>query len=132
MVDVTVRAARTTPAFSWCRRISRAGGATSPSDRMPVATWYSSGWNRWWLVLPMTVRSTGARLSALAANRPPKPEPTMTTRGRPDGEAPMGSATGDVVMMNQVSQFGVVQMRMRRGDPGHCPAYYPLVRASLG
>src|SRR3712207_2659167 len=70
----------------------------------------------------MTVTSTGARLSALAANRPPKPEPTTTTRGRPDGEAPTGSATGDVVMMNKSptsessgpGRLGAIQVTVRR------------------
>src|SRR5215469_7913890 len=33
----------------------------------------------------MTVTSTGARLSARAASMPPKPAPTMTTRGRRSG-----------------------------------------------
>jgi hypothetical protein len=55
MLEVTVRPARsmsvtspsTTRAFSWRRNTSRVAGAISPSDRMPVATWYSSGWNRW-------------------------------------------------------------------------------------
>src|SRR5215469_1369490 len=33
----------------------------------------------------MIVTSTGARASARAASMPPKPAPTMTTRGRPSG-----------------------------------------------
>ena len=47
MQDVTVRAATsivstvpcTTRALGWRRRMSRVGGAISPSDRIPVATW---------------------------------------------------------------------------------------------
>ena len=31
------------------RRIHRMGDAMSPGDSVAVATWYSSGWNRWWL-----------------------------------------------------------------------------------
>jgi hypothetical protein len=39
-----------------CRlRMSRATGAMDPSDKMPVATWYSSGWNRWLGVLLTSV-----------------------------------------------------------------------------
>ena len=45
--EVTVRASRSmsvtsprmTRAFFWVLRISRVGGAISPWDRMPVATW---------------------------------------------------------------------------------------------
>ena len=45
--EVTVRASRSmsttspriTRALCWPERISRVGGAISPSDRMPVATW---------------------------------------------------------------------------------------------
>ena len=66
-----------------CRlRISRVDGATSPDERMPVATWYSSGWKRWCVVRAMSVTSTGASLNARAANRPPKPDPMITTRWR--------------------------------------------------
>ncbi|OBG81572.1 hypothetical protein A5701_10270 [Mycobacterium sp. E3305] len=86
--DVTVLAVRSmaltsphsTRTFFCLRRISRVVGATSPSDRMPVATWYSNGWKRWVVVLEIRVTSTSARLSALAAFRPPNPLPMMTTR----------------------------------------------------
>ncbi len=86
-LEVTVRASRSmsvtspriTRAFSWPASTSRVGGAISPSDRMPVATWYSSGWNRWWVVLATIVMSASARLSALVPNRPPKPDPITTT-----------------------------------------------------
>ena len=30
----------------WLRSTSRIGGAICPSERIPVATWYSSGWKR--------------------------------------------------------------------------------------
>jgi hypothetical protein len=60
-------------------KISRVDGAISPSLRIPVATWYSSGWKRWWPVSAMIVTSTSARLSALVPNSPPKPEPITTT-----------------------------------------------------
>ena len=46
---------RSTVAFRWWRRMSRIGGAMSPSARIPVAIWYSSGWKRWWLLRSMTV-----------------------------------------------------------------------------
>ena len=76
--EVTVRAARsiavtspsTTRAFFCRRSTSRVAGAISPSDRIPVATWYSSGWNRWWVVRAIIVTSTSARLSGRVANRP--------------------------------------------------------------
>jgi hypothetical protein len=53
-VAVTVRAAgstsvtvpRHTSTLRCPRRIRRVVGAISPGARIPVATWYSSGWNR--------------------------------------------------------------------------------------
>jgi hypothetical protein len=59
----------------------------SPSESTPVATWYRSGWKRWWLVRSTTTTSTGARRSAFAANSPAKPQPTMTTRCMPQTPA---------------------------------------------
>src|SRR5262249_28219341 len=53
-----------------------------PSDRIPVAHWYSNGWNRWCSARSSRVTSTGARRSARAANRPAKPPPMITTRRR--------------------------------------------------
>ena len=79
-------------------------GAISPSDRMPVATWYSSGWNRWCWVRAIIVTSTGAFFSALVAVRPPKPEPMTTTRCR----RPAPSALpGSVLMWAPIGQLGV-------------------------
>ena len=69
-----------TVAFFWRASTSRVGGAISPSERIPVATWYSSGWKRWWVVFATIVTSTSALLSALVPNSPPKPEPITTTR----------------------------------------------------
>src|SRR3954470_22973345 len=66
----------------------RVGGAISPSEMMPVATWYSSGWNRWWVVLAIILMSTSARLRCWAAFRPPNPDPMMTTLCLSDGVAP--------------------------------------------
>ena len=43
------------------------GTAMSLGFRVAVATWYSSGWNRWWLRRSTSVTSTGARASARAA-----------------------------------------------------------------
>src|SRR4051812_17110803 len=70
---------RRTSTLSWRRSTSRIGGAISPWDRMPVATWYSSGWNRWCVVFATIVTSTSLFLSALVPNNPPKPEPITTT-----------------------------------------------------
>src|SRR3954447_17156430 len=128
MVEVTVRAARsmsvtspsTTRVFSWRRRISRVAAAISPSERMPVATWVSSGWDRWWLVLPMTVTSTGALRSAWAVNRPPKPVPMMTTCGRPlEDSFADGTRADDVVMMNPSFHLAVPRPPLGGSDPGH-------------
>ena len=79
----------TSPSSTWAffclRRIIRVGGAISPEEMMPVATWYSSGWNRWCVVLAMILMSTSARLRVLAAVNPPNPDPMMTTLCRSDG-----------------------------------------------
>src|SRR5207247_354012 len=58
------------------------GQAMSEGLRPAVATWYSSGWNRWKLRRSTTVTSTGTRASACAAVSPPKPAPTISTCGR--------------------------------------------------
>ena len=65
----------------------RSGGAIWPGDRMPVATWYSSGWKRWWLRRSRSVTSTGRLARNRQAGSPPKPPPTTTTRwrGAPSG-----------------------------------------------
>ena len=58
----------------------------SPADRMPVASWYSNGWNKAAGGLATVVTSQSARLRAFAAGAPPNPEP-MSRRvgvGRPD------------------------------------------------
>ena len=87
-----------TCAFFCLRRIIRVGGAISPEEMMPVATWYSSGWNRWCVVLAIILMSTSARLSALATVSPPNPDPMMTTLCRSVAVAPgwliLGSSTG--------------------------------------
>src|ERR1041385_533532 len=66
-------------------------GVASPA----VATWYSSGWKRWWLVRSTSVISTGAPSSARTASMPPKPQPTTTTRGRGEAEDMAESSCGD-------------------------------------
>src|SRR4051812_5504378 len=63
--------------FLWPRRIVRMGELMSAGDSEAVATWYSSGWNTWWLRRSITVTSTGAAANALAAARPAEPPPTM-------------------------------------------------------
>ena len=57
----------------------RTGAAMAGAARPAVATWYSSGWNRWWLVRSTSVMSTGRLRRARAASRPPKPQPMMRT-----------------------------------------------------
>ena len=59
--------------FRWRRSTLRIGGAIWPSDRIPVATWYSSGWNRWWLTRSTRVRSTGRALQEPGREQPPEP-----------------------------------------------------------
>ena len=71
--------ARALACFSMMARIA---GAISPGGRIPAATWYSSGWNRWWLVRSTTVTSTSAPARARVAFNPPKPLPITTTRCR--------------------------------------------------
>jgi hypothetical protein len=55
------------------------GMAISAADSPPVATLYSSGWNRWWLRRSIRVIRTSALARARAAARPPKPPPMITT-----------------------------------------------------
>ena len=63
------------------RRIERSGWAMSPGDRAPVATWYSSGWNRWKLRRSTSVRRTSGSMPRLrAAYSPANPPPTIVTR----------------------------------------------------
>src|SRR4051812_45516145 len=73
----------------------------------------------------MSVMSTGELRSACAVNSPPKPEPMMTTRGRPLAEPfAAGTGAGDVVMMFPSSHLGRVPLLLGRSDPGHsrrCP-----------
>src|SRR3954452_14439443 len=78
----------------------------------------------------MIVTSTGAFLSAWAAKRPPKPVPTITTRGRPVEDS-LPACTGDVVMMNPVSHSGGSRPQRAGSDPGHIlparPVAEPIV-----
>src|SRR5690606_21602478 len=62
-------------------RMWRSGAAMSGADRPAVATWYSSGWNRWWLPRSTRVMRTAAFASARVAHRPAKPPPMTTTCG---------------------------------------------------
>jgi hypothetical protein len=72
-----------TLAFFCRERSERSGKATSVLSSAAVATWYSSGWNTWWLLRSIRVTCTGACLSARAACSPPNPPPRITTLGRP-------------------------------------------------
>src|SRR3954471_15973444 len=74
----------------------------------------------------MSVMSTGALRSGCAVNSPPKPEPMMTTRGRPLAEPfAAGTGAGDVVMMFPSSHLGRVPLLLGRSDPGHSRRYPP-------
>src|SRR3954452_11293167 len=76
----------------------------------------------------MIVTSTGALRSDCAANSPPKPEPMMTTRGRPlDESFAAGTCAGDVVMMFPSSHLVGSRLLLDRSDPGHsrCPQRLP-------
>ena len=69
-----VTSASSTRTLSERRTMWRIGGAIWPGDSMPVATWYSSGWNRWWLRRSTSVTSTGwPDRGAGSAGSPPKP-----------------------------------------------------------
>src|SRR5690349_4041702 len=68
-------------------RMPRMGELICPGVKTDVATWYSRGWKRWWLVRSMRNTCAGACLRALAAASPPKPPPTMTIRGVLSGMA---------------------------------------------
>src|SRR6266545_3481469 len=57
----------------------------SPGESAAVATWYRSGWKRWWFRRSRTVTWTGRPPSARAAFSPAKPPPTITIRGAPAG-----------------------------------------------
>ena len=98
---------------SWKRRTCRSEGAISPSETMPVATWYSIGWNRWWGWRSMRVTSTGDQPSARVAKRPPKPPPTTTTRWR----GARASAV-DGALLQSAALVEREQQRQRRDD-GH-------------
>src|SRR5260370_36173084 len=63
------------------RRMERIGAAISPGESPAVATWYRRGWNVWEFLRSMIVILTGALAKACAAFKPPKPAPTITTRG---------------------------------------------------
>src|SRR5690554_5492588 len=63
------------------RNILRKGKAIDGASSVPVATWYSRGWKVWWLFRSMSSTSTDLFFSLLATSIPPKPPPTITTRG---------------------------------------------------
>ena len=52
-----------------CAAMWRIGALTAGAVRPAVATWYSSGWNRWWLVRSTSVISTSAFATARAPPR---------------------------------------------------------------
>src|ERR1700751_1243699 len=66
----------------WLRSTTRVGGAISPSEMIPVATWYSNGWNGGGGVGSINLMATLASLTFFAALSPPNPDPMMTTRCR--------------------------------------------------
>jgi hypothetical protein len=50
----------------WLFSTLRSGAAILPSDKIPVAHWYSSGWNTWCCARSIKVTATSDR----AANGP--------------------------------------------------------------
>src|SRR3954451_8792334 len=56
----------------------RTGRAMSDGANPAVATWYSSGWNTWWLRWSMIVTSTGSSARRVPAPIPPNPAPITT------------------------------------------------------
>ena len=81
---VEIEARRPRPARPSRSGACAARGATAarsgPGERMPVATWYSSGWKRWWLRRSTSVtstgelgRGTGTRAAHRSHRRPPRP-----------------------------------------------------------
>src|SRR6185295_19048370 len=80
-VSIAVASAIRTVTFFWRRRMWRMGIAMSAGFSAAVATWYSSGWKRWWLRRSRSVTWTEALRSARAAARPPNPPPMITTWG---------------------------------------------------
>src|SRR3990167_705967 len=127
------------------RRMWRIGPAIAGAGKPAVATWYSRGWNRWWLVRSITTISPAACDRALAASSPPKPQPMMTTRGLP-GFTAMAFDAGaveeeaeeamrdKVAGLRKVSVYTSVRARVRRrrrvGTPlqpgGKCPHHRAL------
>src|ERR1700751_2527301 len=67
--------------FESSLKIDRIGAAISPGDSPAVATWYSNGWKVWWFLRSTMMIWTGSPSKPRAALRPPKPPPTITTRG---------------------------------------------------
>lgn len=102
---MTVLASRSIPVTSPSSTVAlrcetssaRVGGATSPSDKVPVAAWHSRGLKQVSVVFATIVTAAGACRSAFVPNNPPNPEPITTTRwgvaGRPvDVDAVRSSA----------------------------------------
>src|SRR6516164_754240 len=81
-VSMPVTDPRITWVFACVARMPRIGAAMSAGDKAAVATWYKSGWNKWWLRRSITVTSAATLPSRFAADKPPKPAPMMTMRGR--------------------------------------------------
>src|SRR5579859_1759174 len=71
-----------TSMFLFLEKTERMGCAISAGESTASATWYSKGWNVWWLRRSIRVTSTAISASVLAALKPAKPPPTTTTRGR--------------------------------------------------
>src|SRR5690349_7943421 len=84
--------------------------------RAAVATWYSSGWNRWWLRRSTRVTRTGALRSARAAARPAKPPPRITTCG------------AGAVLISQLASSVPVVPRLERPFGGNAQVVGLLLR----
>src|SRR6516225_1922630 len=81
-VSMPVTDPRITWVFACVARMPRIGAAMSAGDKAAVATWYKSGWNKWWLRRSITVTSAATLPSRVAADKRPQPASMMKMRGR--------------------------------------------------
>ena len=129
------------------RRIERSGWAMSPGDRAPVATWYSSGWNRWKLRRSTRVRRD-LRVDAQAASRRTARR-SRHRRSRPDGadagrrpsqswpdssqrRAPTGLPAGDPMVWRASwgNQRAMTPTPIRHSTPPETTANCGLIRVA--
>src|SRR5215510_14248782 len=128
-VSTPVTSARITVVLRCFLRIPRIGEAICPGLRTDVATWYSRGWKRWWFWRSMRITSAWAEPSALAAARPPKPPPTITTRGSASDMAAHDHRPGGGQLHDQ-PEHGE-QERQRSGHPHDDPGQRLIVEGRI-